>query len=559
MMPLQNHSARNTDWSWRLRHISLKSDYELIIIGGGIQGCALFWEAQSRGLKSLLVEKHDFCSQTSANSLKTIHGGIRYLQSLNLARTWRSSKEPEILARIAPHLVHELACLLPTEQSLNRSRPLVAAGFSFYNLIKKFSSPSRRLPAARCLSKAQLKEMIPMLDHPSVTGAGMWFDAQVQHAERLGLAFVKSAQSVNGDAYNYMNASILPGEQGGPVKVMLEDGIDNQAYQATADSIIFCTASATVKNLDQLDGFDRTRMPRFCLAVNLVINKKYADYAIGLQSGFAARSQSANRRLLFAAPWRQLTLFGTWYFHCPDTDRGSQVPSADQIRYCLEDVNSSYPGLDLQLTDIARVHGGLLPLSGNPAEPENNLMEHDLIVQPDKARNIFSIIPTKFTTCRLTASKMIDLLVDKTSARVQPSVSARKILAGGDTGPDFSAFVSKCGMRYQHLVSRPVIEQLCVSYGDQMHQVMRLCETHRNLAELIPGSTTHVKAQLQFELDQGSVFNPGDFIHRRSFLGSEPQLDQESIKYCCETINRHHGLNSDIGKQVAEMLSFTLY
>ena len=542
-----------------MRQLNLKSHYDLIIIGGGIQGCAMFWEAQSRGLKTLLVEERDFCSRTSANSLKTIHGGIRYLQTLNLARTWRSSREPEIFLKIAPHLVHEMGCLLPTEHSPKRSRAVVTAGFAFYNLIKRFSCPTQRLPRARCLSKVQLAGLTSLLDDPSVTGAGLWFDAQVQHAERLGLAFVDSARSAGGDAYNYLKATTLTATGGQSMSVLLDDRIDHQSCQVNADSIIYCTASDTACNLSQFAAGEVAGGPQFCLAMNLGANKKYADFAIGLQSGFASQSKPVTRRLLFSAPWRNSTLFGTWYFQLSSGNRDRQSPTEKQISYCLDDINNSYPDMNLRLEDVAVVHAGLLPVNGHQADPENHLMEHDLVTQPDKSVNVFSVIPTKFTTCRITAQMMIDQLGEKISTPLSPSISAEKTLIGGETGPEYSAFVEKCHHRFHSLLSRPVIEQLCVSYGDRIDRIIELCEADKDLADLIPGSKNHVKAQLIYELNQGSVFKPGDFIHRRSFLGSDRDLNNRAVSYCCETINHFHGINPDIEKQVNEMLSITLY
>ena len=521
-----------------MRQIKLQSGYDLIIIGGGIQGCAMFWEAQSRGLKTLLIEEHDFCSQTSANSLKTIHGGIRYLQTLNLARTWRSSKEPETLLNIAPHLVHPLSCLLPTENNLTRSRLAVAIGFGFYNLIKKFSCRTQRLPRARCLSKSQLVSMTGLLDMKSVTGAGLWFDAQVQHAERLGQAFVRTAQSAGGDAYNYLKATSFTKTENQDLSVVLKDLIDQQVYQVDARSVIFCTAQ-DISQLASADIAPKFR-PGICMAMNLVVNKIYSDFAIGLRSGFAGHTQSDSRRLLFSAPWRNSTMYGTWYFQPGQNDDSDQAPSAEQISYCLNDINISYPESNLDLDDIVSVHSGLLPISGDPTDPENNLMEHDLIQQPDKALNLFSVIPTKFTTCRATAETVIDLLSDKINMPLSHSISARTPLIGGEIGPDFNSFVDDCQRKFQHLLPKAVIDQLCVCYGDQIDEIIRLCELDETMKELIPGSSSHIKAQLDYELKGGNVFKPADFIHRRSFLGSDQHVNEQSIRYCREKINHHH-------------------
>ena len=88
--------------------------YDLVVVGGGIYGAAVAWDAVGRGLRVCLIEKSDFSAGTSANSLKIIHGGLRYLQHADLRRMRESIREQRTLMRIAPHLVHPLPVLIPT-------------------------------------------------------------------------------------------------------------------------------------------------------------------------------------------------------------------------------------------------------------------------------------------------------------------------------------------------------------------------------------------------------------------------------------------------------------
>ena len=506
----------------------------------------MLWEAQSRGLQALLVEEHDYCSQTSANSLKTIHGGIRYLQTLNLARTWRSSKEPEVLLNIAPHLIHQLACLLPTEKKLKRSRLAVFAGFSAYNLIKRFSCRRQNLPTARCLTKSQLNTHTNLLDFKSVTGAGLWFDAQVQHAQRLGQAFVSTAQEAGADAYNYLKASAFTKTDGNDLTLVVNDQIDHRSYEVTTRSVIFCTASQTLKNLSKSAKtgdkrvIDRGCYPQFCRAMNIVINKKYSNFAIGLQSGFASQGLTDTRRLLFSAPWRNSTLFGTWYFPSDHDMADEQTPTDDEVNYCLEDINKSYPQLNLCVDDILQIHCGLLPMQNSDMDPENNLMEKDIIGQPDKTVNVFTVIPAKYTTCRLTAEKTIDLLGEKIETPLSRSISAQTPLKGADLGTDFSSFVLKSHQQFGALLPKSVIEQLCVNYGGQIKKIIQLCERNEGLRELIPGSSDHIKAQLHYELKLGNVFKLQDFICGRSFLGASRNVNNQTTQYCLDEIKHFY-------------------
>ena len=117
----------------RLKNI--KKEYDIIIIGGGIYGATLLWEATLNDLSTILIEKNDFCSATSANSLKIIHGGLRYLQNFDLKRIRESSRELQILMNILPNLIHALPCVIPTYPRLKRSKMAFRLALKLYNLI----------------------------------------------------------------------------------------------------------------------------------------------------------------------------------------------------------------------------------------------------------------------------------------------------------------------------------------------------------------------------------------------------------------------------------------
>ncbi len=530
-----------------MRDLKLKPHYDLVVIGGGIQGCAMLWEAQSRGLNTLVVETQDYCSQTSANSLKTIHGGIRYLQTLNLSRTWRSAKEQETLLRIAPHLVHPLPCLLPTERKLKRSRLAVTTGFSLYNLIKKFACPDQKLPKSQCLSIDELSRHTELLNSENVTGAGLWHDAQVQHAERLGLAFVKTAQAAGADAYNYLKAVSFSTKQDQQFQLTLVCQISTQKKEVTSDSIIFCTASETVENLSGQVGGD---YPKFCLAVNLVVKNRYSDMAIGLQSGFAQKSSRSSNRLLFAAPWRDSTLFGTWYFDSGSKTESDKAPNKQQLDFCLADINRTYPGASFMAGDVMAVHAGLLPVKGETSNPENNLMEEDLIHRPDADRNLLVVIPSKYTTCRATAERTIDQLAENTGKNLNPSVSSVSPLIGAETIDDIDTFLLESLNKYHELFSGETIKQLVVAYGDKIDQIAELCKQNNELAELIPGSENHIKAQLEYELRCGQVELLDDFVVRRSFLAADSALNESTLDYSKRRINKFHATDVNTSNRV---------
>ncbi len=521
-----------------MRELNVKSHYDLVIVGGGIQGCAMVWEAQSRGLNTLLVEAEDYCSQTSANSLKTIHGGIRYLQTLDLARTIRSAREQEVLLKIAPHLIKQLPCLLPTERKLKRSRLAVSTGFGLYNLIKAITCPGRKLPKARWISKSELNQYAQVINDETVTGAGLWYDAQVQHAERLGLAFVKTAQNAGADAFNYLKAESLAVINKNQFQLNLKCQIKQTEYHVSADNVIFCSAAKTAENISGFN-FDSTDYPDFCMAMNLVVNHHYEDTAIGLQSGFAQKNTSSSNRLLFAAPWRDKTLFGTWYFNIDSQTERSQQPNTQQIEFCLNEVNSTYPQINLNLDDLSQIHHGLLPVKGEKSDPNDDLKETDLLSKPDDQLNLFAVIPTKYTTCRAIAEQVIDKLSGSNHLKIRQSISAEHLLIGANDQN------KEPTQKYDQRLDRDTFDQLISVYGGEIDSVLEYCQSDQELADQIPGSNNTIKAQLQYELDKGQVEKLSDFLARRTFLASDQKVNSELLNYCSDRIYQARGTKPD--------------
>jgi glycerol-3-phosphate dehydrogenase len=172
--------------------------FDLAVIGGGIYGACAAWDAAVRGLKVALLEQGDFGAATSANSLKTLHGGLRYLQNLDLLRMRQSIRERSRIMRIAPHLVRLLPCVMPTSGHLMRGRELMSVALLLNDIISHdrnhLIDPSNRIPRGRLLSKAELLQKIPFLKEMGrYNGGALWYDAQMLNSERVTLSFVQSA------------------------------------------------------------------------------------------------------------------------------------------------------------------------------------------------------------------------------------------------------------------------------------------------------------------------------------------------------------------------------
>ena len=167
--------------------------FDVLVIGGGIYGLTTACDAAQRGLGVALVERNDFGSGTSFNHLRTIHGGLRYLQTLDIARARESVRERRTIARIAPHAVRPTPFALPLYRSITRGKLALRAGFLLDRGVaagrNRGVAPSHRLPAGRVVSKSTAIQQYPGLRRQGLTGAAVWHDYVMTEPDRLTFSF----------------------------------------------------------------------------------------------------------------------------------------------------------------------------------------------------------------------------------------------------------------------------------------------------------------------------------------------------------------------------------
>src|ERR1044071_886599 len=154
--------------------------FDVVVVGGGIYGLTIAYDAAQRGLSVALVERDDFGSGASFNHLRTIHGGVRYLQTLDVGRARESVRERRTLARIAPHAVRPLPFAVPIYRSIAKGKTAMRAGFLLDRVVaagrNRGVSPSHRLPGGRVISRSNAVQRFPGLRRQGLKGAAVMYD-----------------------------------------------------------------------------------------------------------------------------------------------------------------------------------------------------------------------------------------------------------------------------------------------------------------------------------------------------------------------------------------------
>jgi len=193
--------------------------FDVLVVGAGIYGAWAALDAALRGLAVALVDRGDFGAATSANNLRVIHGGLRYVQHLDFGRMRESIREQRILMRVAPHLVHPLPCAVPTYGHGLRGRLALRAALLVNDLVglgrRRGSAPDKALAPGRLVDRRRMREIAPDLPDRGLTGGAVWHDAQVRDPERLVLAIIETAAKHGAVAANHVEAKEFLVERGG--------------------------------------------------------------------------------------------------------------------------------------------------------------------------------------------------------------------------------------------------------------------------------------------------------------------------------------------------------
>ena len=213
-------------------------EFDLLVVGGGVHGLAAAYDAAQRGLSVALVESGDFGSGASFNHLKTVHGGLRYLQNADLKRMRESIVERRTLARIAPHLLTPLPFLMPTYRSSPAAAWRCVSRSSADALVGRDRNagvlPRLQIPMGRTMSRDECLRLFPAPARSDLTGGALWYDYQMRNTDRLTLAFGLAAAREGACLANYVRAT-TPLKSGGRVTGMrVRDGLSGETFDVRA-------------------------------------------------------------------------------------------------------------------------------------------------------------------------------------------------------------------------------------------------------------------------------------------------------------------------------------
>jgi glycerol-3-phosphate dehydrogenase len=489
--------------------------FDLVVVGAGIYGALAAWAAAARGLRVALIDRGDFGGATSANSMKTLHGGLRSLQSLNVAQMRRFIRERRSLAILAPHLIDPLPFCLPTfRHHPTRNGAIVRLALAITDAVghdrhRGVVDAHLQLPRGRLLSRGETLRLNPLVDPRPVTGGAVWYDYQMRQAERVLMAAVRSAADAGATVANYVEAHGLSVSGGRVEAVDVRDAASGEAFAIHTRAVLNAAGPWAGAIAEQwLGGRAGRSAPLLSRAMNLVVPP---------MTGTHACAGSVNGRMLLAVPWRDVTIVGT--SHDPH-DGGADAPhgTPEQVDVLLRAAQLAFPRAGLGPNMVRVVHRGLLPMAGSGRGGVRLLKESAVVDHARRgAAGFVSIFSVRYTTARETAQAAVDRVCRRLGVSAKPTPPCRFSATAYET---VAAHVRDAEARALPGTSSTTRARLALTYGSHWPEVARLQFERPELGAPLSAACEVTRAEVLFAAREECARTLSDVLLRRTSAGT---------------------------------------
>jgi glycerol-3-phosphate dehydrogenase len=491
--------------------------FDVLIVGGGSHGLFAAYDAALRGLRVAVIDRGDLGGGLSANHQRTIHGGLRAMQSGDLAKASAQIRERRTWARIAPALIRPLPFLFGTYKTFKRSRLAVRVGFAAYDFLGRHRNDGvtgeLHLPKGRLESAAVTKRLFPGIAAAGLTGGAMWYDYQTTQAERLTWCIAMAADAAGATLVNYVEA--IGPRPNGAAGIAARDVLSGATLEISAAVVIFSAA----EGLAALhDAFGLTGAPPLLGTMNLLIDRPSMDMA-----HVAAASTG---RMLTAVPWRGNILVGT-----SQTDHavapGTRVTEAE-IAAFLAEANSAFPYLKATRADVRLVHHGLVPAA--PGKRGLDLpRDFEVRSHQDQSKpSLISLIGAKYTTARLAAEHAIDAACRQLGKTGAHSRTADRALPHAGIA-DVEGHLIETARDTGGPLDTETLRHLAAWYGTEAPAVLTYARASQWKDTRVVASAPVLAAEVAYARDHAMAMTADDVIYRRTALGGAGRVTGETI------------------------------
>jgi glycerol-3-phosphate dehydrogenase len=475
-----------------------ENEYDVIVIGAGINGVAIAREAALSGLKVLIVERGDIGSGTSSASSRLIHGGLRYLEHAEIGLVYESLGERERLLKLAPHLVEPLELCIPVYRGARRKRWQVGVGLGLYDLL----AVGQSVPKWRLFARDALLARLPGLNPDGLLGGASYYDAQVRFPERLVVENMRDAVDHGAALLTYTRVTRVRVEAGRVT------GVDWASAGGSGGARARLVVNAAGPWVDEVLGpIQHTRLMGGTKGSHIVVPRFTSAPTTGIYV-----EAGADARPFFILPWNGQILIGTTDERY-EGDPGAATIDADERAYLVAETERVFPGAAGLARRVLYTHTGVRPLPYQPRGAAGAITRRHLIRRHRAARGLVSIVGGKLTTHRALAEDVLREL-GRQLRRPLASPTRDRPLPGALPVDDRDRLLTELGARLGMSQAR----RLWQVYGQLAADIASLA-SRRELAEPIDASSGVLAAELVHAIETEWAVTLEDLLQRRCMAG----------------------------------------
>ncbi|MBB6735441.1 glycerol-3-phosphate dehydrogenase/oxidase [Cohnella zeiphila] len=486
-----------------------ETEFDVLVIGGGITGAGIALDAQTRGLKAALLEMQDFAAGTSSRSTKLIHGGLRYLKQGEVKMVAEVGRERAVVYENGPHVTTPERMLLPLYRGGTFGRFTTSLGLRLYDFLAGVKREERRT----MLSRERSLEREPLLNPNGLVGGGLYVEYRTDDA-RLTIEVMKKAAEEGAVALNYARVERLLYEEGRVCGAEAADRIGGRRFAVRAKTVVNATGP-WVDRIREMDRSKRGKTLRLTKGIHLVFDRERFPLRQAIYF------DTPDKRMLFAIPRGGKTYVGTTDTDYEGDPTRPRMTVSDRD-YVLHAAQIMFPALNLTERDIESSWAGLRPLIYEEGKSPSEVSRRDEIFHSESG--LYTIAGGKLTGYRKMAEHVVDRLVRQLSGsgesagRYRPCVTKRLPISGGDVGgsaawPEFRQRTARDGVRAG--LSPSEAERLADRYGSNAAELFRIAEAGGDEAERY-GLPPALYAQLKYAVEREMAATPADFWIRRT-------------------------------------------
>jgi glycerol-3-phosphate dehydrogenase len=482
-----------------------EQEHALLIVGGGITGCGIALDAQSRGIPTLLLEMHDIASGTSSRSTKLVHGGLRYLKQLEFGLVKETGRERAVVYSIAPHITVPEPMLLPIIKGGSMPRWMASIGTLVYDWLAGVKDRERR----KVLDKDFTCKKEPLLDPFKTTGGIYYYEYRTDDA-RLSLAVARTAMDKGAQVLTYIKAEKLLFTNEKVTGIQARDTLTGKEYTFKAKQVVNA-AGPWVETLDSQDSYMEQDKLMLTKGVHIVVD--HSKFPIKQAVYFDV----GDKRMVFAIPREGKTYIGTTDTKYSGDKEEPGIEQGDKD-YLLRSIKKVFPSVNLKDEDIESYWSGLRPLIRQKGKSPSAISRKDEIFTSPSG--LITIAGGKLTGYRKMAERVTDILAKRFSKQytIRNCHTDKILLKGGDLKRvgGLRWYIQEKGTEMLSWgISNEISARLVRLYGSETdlyiqelkHMDQRL--NHINIPDWL-------KAQLQFSIKYEMVCKPDDFMIRRT-------------------------------------------